>query len=170
VPLLVEIVEPDARDLGVLLQIVVAAISDALELGEALLTRERERVLDVAAAARVLGVMGQLVLLVVAQAEVPAGEPEVAPPAVARVAPELVPLRRLVGVDEELELHLLELARAEDVVAGRDLVAERAAHLADAERDLHARRVEHVLEVVEHALRGLGPEIGLRLLVPDGAD
>ena len=36
---------------------------------------------------------------------------------------------RLVGLDEELELHLLELAGAEDVVAGGDLVAEGLADL-----------------------------------------
>ena len=45
------------------------------------------------------------------------------------------------GFDEELHLHLLELARAEDEVPGRDLVAERLADLRDAERDLLPRRL-----------------------------
>ena len=38
------------------------------------------------------------------------------------------------GVAEELDLHLLELARAEGAVLRRDLVAERLADLGDAER------------------------------------
>jgi hypothetical protein len=44
-------------------------------------------------------------------------------------------------LDEELHLHLLELAGAEDEVARRDLVAERLADLRDAERRLLAARV-----------------------------
>ena len=36
-------------------------------------------------------------------------------------------LHRLVGTDEELKLHLLELAAAERIVARRDLVAEALA-------------------------------------------
>ena len=54
--------------------------------------------------------------------------------------PVLVPLLVGAGLDEELHLHLLELAGAEDEVARRDLVAERLADLADAERRLLARR------------------------------
>ena len=54
--------------------------------------------------------------------------------------PVLVPLLRLVGRDEELHLHLLELERAEDEVARRDLVAERLADLGDAERRLACAR------------------------------
>jgi hypothetical protein len=44
----------------------------------------------------------------------------------------------------------------------RDLVAERLALLRDAERDPHPRRVDDVLEIDEHALRGLGSEVDLR--------
>jgi hypothetical protein len=47
-----------------------------------------------------------------------------------------VPLLVGAGLDEELHLHLLELAGAEDEVARRDLVAERLADLPDPERDL----------------------------------
>src|SRR5262249_48013318 len=158
------VLELRARELLVLAEVVVAPIGDPLELGETLLAREGERVLDVAAAARLLGVVRELVLLVVADAEVRAGEPERTPPVVTRLPPVLVPLRRLARVDEELELHLLELARAEDEVPRRHLVPEAPPHLTDAERDLDPGRVEHVLEVVEHALRGLGSEVGLVLL------
>ena len=62
-------------------------------------------------------------------------------------------------LDEELHLHLLELTGAEDEVARGDLVAEALADLADAERRLAARRGDHVGEVDEDALRGLGPQI-----------
>ena len=72
--------------------------------------------------------------------------------------------------DEVLDLHLLELAHAEDEVARRDLVAERLADLRDAERQLAIGRVEHVLEVDEDALRRLGPQVGERLRIGDRAD
>ncbi len=59
--------------------------------------------------------------------------------------------------------------RAEGEVARRDLVAEAAARVADAEGDLHARGIDDVLEVEEDALRGLGAEIGLVGLIADRA-
>ncbi len=89
---------------------------------------------------------------------------------VAGVDPVLVPLGVGAGLDEELHLHLLELARAEDPVLRRDLVAEALADLADAERRLLARGAEDVREVDEDALRGLGAEVVHALLVVDGAE
>src|ERR1044072_7331552 len=77
------------------------------------------------------------------------------------------------GANEVLHLHLLELARAEDEVAGRDLVAERLSNLRDAEGNLPAHGRLHVEEVDEDALRRLGAEIGERrgvVLVRDRAD
>ena len=65
------------------------------------------------------------------------------------------------GRNEVLHLHLLELERAEDEVAGRDLVAERLADLRDAERRLAPGDLGDVLEVDEDALRGLGAEVGV---------
>jgi hypothetical protein len=56
----------------------------------------------------------------------------------AEAAPPLEPLLVGARLDEELHLHLLELAGPEDEVAGRDLVAERLPDLGDAERDLLA--------------------------------
>jgi hypothetical protein len=82
----------------------------------------------------------------------------------------LVPLLRLVGRAEELHLHLLELAGAEDEVAGGDLVPERLADLGDTERRLLAGELEDVLEVVEDPLRRLGPQIGVRARVGDRSD
>src|SRR5437868_621680 len=69
-------------------------------------------------------------------------------------------------MNEELDFHHLELARAEDEVSRRDLVAEPLAELREAERDFDARRVEDIAEIVEHPLSGLGPEVGFALLVP----
>src|SRR5579885_3811907 len=69
------------------------------------------------------------------------------------------------GADEVFHLHLLELARAEDEVAGRDLVAERLTDLRDAEGNLASHRRLHVQEVDEDALRRFGPKIGERCRV-----
>ena len=80
-------------------------------------------------------------------------------PVVAERAPILEPFEVGAGLAEELQLHLLELAHAEDEVARGDLVAEALADLADAERQLFARRALDVVEVDENALRRLGTQI-----------
>jgi hypothetical protein len=71
-------------------------------------------------------------------------------------------VRRLVLArpHEVLDLHLLELARAEGEVAGRDLVAEGLADLRDPEGELAAHGVQHVAEVHEDPLRRLGAQVG----------
>ena len=71
---------------------------------------------------------------------------------------------------EELDLHLLEFTRAEGEVAGRDFIAERFADLSDPKWDLHAPRVDDVLEVREDPLSGFRSEIGLARGVGHGAD
>ena len=76
----------------------------------------------------------------------------------------------LVRLDEKLQLHLLELARAEGVIARRNLVPERLAHLRDAERHFLAGRFQHVLELGEDRLRRLGAEVGDVALVGDRTD
>ncbi len=113
--------------------------------------------------------MAQLVVGVRAQAQLVGRDAEVEVPLVAGLAPVLVPLAGLVRRDEELHLHLLELTGAEHEVARRDLVAERLADLGDAERRLLAAGVQHVGEVEEHALRGLGAQVGLGRGALDGA-
>src|SRR4029077_9126362 len=67
--------------------------------------------------------------------------------------------RRLRRIDEELHLHLLELARAKDEVPRRDLIAECLADLRDAERDFLSRRLLDVHEVDEDSLRGFRTKI-----------
>ena len=81
-----------------------------------------------------------------------------------------MPLLGLAGRNEELHLHLLELERAEDEVAGRDLVPERLADLRDPERWLAPRDLEHVLVVDEDPLRGLGAKVDLGAGLLDRAD
>ena len=102
----------------------------------------------------------------VAQAEVLVLQADGEQPVVAEVAPILEPLKVGAGLAEELKLHLLELAHAEDEVARRDLVAEGFTDLADTERQLFARGALDVIEVDKDALRGLGTEVDgvLRIL------
>src|SRR5919202_166268 len=85
----------------------------------------------------------------------------------ALVDPVLVPLLVRAGLDEELHLHLLELAGPEDEVAGGDLVAEGLPDLSDAERRLLPGRTHHVGEADEDALRGLRPQVVQAGLVLD---
>ena len=136
-------------------QVVVRAVGHAPELAPA----KREEVLKVG---RCLGVEAQLLRLMVAQAEALVGHVQLLQPLVAELAPVGEPFEIGVRLAEELELHLLKLADAEDEVARRDLVAEALADLADAEGDLPARGALDVLEVDEDALRRLGAEIDLR--------
>ena len=152
-----------ATELRVLRQVEVAAVGDALELAPT----PRVAVLDVGRAARVVR---ELLGIVRAQAELVLGDAEPRRTSPGAPAPVLVPLLRLVGRDEALHLHLLELAGAEDEVPRRDLVAEGLADLRDAERRLLAREsLQRRLEVQEDALRGLGAQEDRRaLLLPPG--
>src|SRR5262249_48821474 len=115
--------------LHVAAQVEIAAVRDTLQLAELALGKERKGVLDVARAA---GVVTQLFLRMVAQPQPFAGHPQPDVPLIPAVAPVLVPGRRRVGMAEELDLHLLKLARAEGEVPRGNLVAETLAHLRDA--------------------------------------
>src|SRR5206468_6736359 len=141
-----------AAHLRVTAEIEVAAVGDALELRPA----EGELVLDVGAP---LGVVRQLVGSVLAQTQAFGPNAVALVPREALLLPVLMPLRVLARLDEEFHLHLLELARAEEKIAGRDLVAERLADLADPERDLETRGVQHVLKIDEDALGRLGAQV-----------
>ena len=133
---LVEVRQVGPRLLAVGLQVEVGAIGDSLELGP-FGAAELEAVLNVDSA---LGVVRQLLLRVLKEAQIVGVDAEVDIPIPARLQPVLVPFLVGAWLDEELHLHLLELARAEDEVARGDLVTERLADLADAERRLLARR------------------------------
>src|SRR5205814_6853824 len=107
------------------------------------------------------------VLRVHAEVEVPV-EAVFDPALVPRFVAQLAGLEHRGRLDEELNLHLLELARAEDEVAGGDLVAERLADLRDAERQLAPRRLQHVVEVDEDALRRLRTQVRDRRVLLHG--
>src|SRR4051812_17361075 len=160
---LVEEREIGATVLRVRRQVEVGAVGDALELGP-LRSAEAEPVFDVD---RALRVVRQLLVRMLVVAQVVGRDAEVDVPVPALLEPVVVPLLVTAGLDEVLHLHLLELARAEDEVAGGDLVAERLAGLCDAERRLLARRSHDVEEVDEDALRGLGPQVVQPTLVLD---
>ena len=66
---------------------------------------------------------------------------------------------------EVLDFHLLELAGTEDEVTGGDLVTERLTDLADTERRALAGRGDHVVEVHENTLSGLGAQVVQTLLI-----
>src|SRR6266851_2747572 len=86
------------------------------------------------------------------------------------LAPVVEPLVVLGRLHEILHLHQLEFAHSEDEVARRDLVPESLPLLGDSKGNPHPRRVDDVLEVDEHALRGLRPEVDLRRGVLDRAN
>src|SRR5262245_57128871 len=136
-------------------QVEVTSVSDSFQLPELPGREEGESILDVGCAT---GVMAALFRLVFPHPQRFIRQPEIEIPLVTPVAPELIPLRRLRGMTEELDLHLLELARAEGEVARGDLVAEALAHLRDAERHPDARAVYDVLEVDEDPLGRLRPQ------------
>src|SRR5205807_1284490 len=134
VPLAVrpDVLELRPRRIRLLRQVVVAAVGDALELGPA----DGVEVLDVA---RRRGVVRPLLLGVLAHAELRFAQAVAQIPLKSLLDPVRVPLRGLARRNEVLHLHLLELAHAEEEVAGRDLVAERLADLRDPERRLSPR-------------------------------
>src|SRR5262249_14497445 len=125
--LLVEVGQVLAARLGVAAEIEVAAVRDPLELGPT----EREGGLDVDAR---LGIVGELVGAVRPEPQAVARDAEPDVPLEALLLPVVEPLSVVARTNEELELHLLELAGAEEEVPGRDLVAEGAPGLSDAER------------------------------------
>ena len=180
--LLEGIVEHHLALAGMLLvlgEVEIAAGRNALEL----LTPKREVILDIHACA---GIVGEFVGLLPVFHETLGGKTDGVQELLALFNPVLVPnlpapvildgtveigivgerydlavknLHRLVGTDEELKLHLLELAAAERIVARSNFVAEALAHLRNAKRNLLARRGKDVLELREDRLGGLGTQV-----------
>ena len=120
-----------------------------------LLPAERELVLDVEGGLRVVGELVRPVLL---EPQLRSADTELVVVVYPRLLPVLEPFLVLRRLDEELHLHLLELAGAEDEVLGRYLVSERLAYLGDAERDLHPAALVDVLEIHVYPLSGLRSE------------
>src|SRR5712664_2712201 len=163
VGLRIEIIELLPGMLLVIRQIEVGAVVDPLEL----LPAEREFILDVV---RLPGVMCELVLVVLMPAQLVGTDAESFDPFHPLPAPEFEPLVLAAGLHEELHLHLLEFARPENKVAGRDLVAERLPDLRDAKGNLLPRGLQHVEIVDVDPLGGLGPQVDHRGLLLDRPD
>src|SRR5258708_32062668 len=117
------------------LKIEVRAVVNPLEL----VPPERKLVLDVVG---VGGVVRQFVLSVLMPAHLLRPDPQALQPLEALGPPELEPFAFAARLHEELHFHLLELARAENEIARRDLVAKRLPDLRDAEGNLPARRLQ----------------------------
>ena len=150
--LVVEVCQVLTGNLLVAGQVIVCSVRNAPELAPA----ERECKLDIG---RCLRVEGQLLLLMIAEAELLLLDAEVEKPFSHEALPVVEPLEVCARLAEELKLHLLELAGAERKVSGSDLISEGLADLADAERNLLSGCTLDILEVHEDALRCLRTEI-----------
>ncbi len=104
-----------------------------------------------------IGVVGELLMVVVAVFFV--AETKGFVPSESPFFPLLEPFELFAGTNEELHLHLLEFAHAEDELTRYDLIAECFTDLCNAERNAHAACFLHVEIVDEDALCGFRTEI-----------
>jgi hypothetical protein len=81
-----------------------------------------------------------------------------------------MPLVFRAGLDEELHLHLFELAIAENKIPHDDFVAKRFPDLRDTERDLFSHRLLDIIEIDKDALCCLRTKIRNRRVVLDRTD
>ena len=117
----------------------------------------------------ILRVVAELVLVVIAEAEVAPATPRDCHHFMRSAFQNSYHLRGFIGMAEPFHFHLLEFAGAEDEIARGDFVAEGFADLGDAEGDFDAGGVDDVFEVEKDALGGFGAEIGFDRRI-DGAD
>src|SRR5262245_5234031 len=129
-------------------------MSDPLQLLR--LGGERKEIFDVRGAD---GIVGQFLLALFAWPQVVGLDAELGVPRLADIAPVFVPFHRFAGMAEELDLHLLEFAAAECVVAMVDFVSKCLANLRYSKGQLEARAVENVAAVGEDSLGSFGAEI-----------
>ena len=85
-------------------------------------------------------------------------------------SPVREPLLVSAWLTEELHLHLLKLAGAEDEVLCSDLVSEGLTYLGDTEWNLDTGGLEHILVVNIDALGCLRSEIDYGSCIPIGSD
>src|SRR5579883_284294 len=119
---------------------------------------------------RLLRVVRQFIGAVRAQAQAILMVDDAFVPLEAPLLPVVEPLLHLAGMHEELQIPLLELALPEQEVARRHLVAEGFTDLADTERNLHARGLQHVVVVQVDVLACLTAQVGLHALALDDTD
>src|SRR6266404_2630685 len=141
------------------LEIEVGAIGNAHQLVPMtffLFTLGEEAILNVDGA---LGIVRQLFFRLFVQAQVFFRDANVLKPLMTSIDPFLMCLFVLARSHKVFHLHLLELARAENEITGRDFVAKRFADLRDAEREFAPAGVQDVEKIYEDALRGFGTKI-----------
>src|SRR5437763_8889111 len=98
------------------------------------------------------GVVREFSLRLFIQSQIRAGDSNRLKPLIAAIDPFLMRGFVFAGFDEVFQLHLFELARAKDEIAGRDLVAKRLADLRHAERQFAPAGIQHVEKVYEDSL------------------
>ena len=125
-----------------------------------LLEPKRHQELDIGCG---IGVVRQLIMVV--EAVFLVTQAQCLMPFQAELFPVLEPFQLLTRTNEELHLHLLELAHTEDELTSDNLVAECLTNLRNSERNLHTARLLHVQEVHEDTLCGLRTKINLHCAV-----
>ncbi len=110
---------------------------------------------------RRLGVEGQLLRLMIPQAQAFFPDAQAQQPVPAEAAPVVEPFQVFAGLAEEFQFHLLELTHAEDEVTGRNLIPEGLADLRDAGRQLFSGGPHGVLEVHEDTLSSFRAQVDL---------
>ena len=119
---------------------------------------------------RALRIVRKLFFRVLEESQVLRLDSEVGVPAVSLINPVLVPFFVRSWIDEELHLHLLKLARAENEVSRCDFVAERFTDLPNSERRFLPCSAGNVGKVDEDSLGRFGAQIVHSLFVRDGAE
>ena len=137
---------------AVRLQVEVGAIGNTFELAPA----HGKAVLQIHAA---LGIVGEFVFLLLADAQVLLAHAKLQVPVRSLRDPSFVRGLVLAGANEILDLHLLELARAEGEIAGRDFVAESLANLGNAKGQFPAHGIEDIAEIDKDPLSGFRPHV-----------
>src|SRR5437660_1434126 len=147
------------------LEIEVGAIGNAHQLVPMtffLFTFGEEAILNIDGA---LSIVRQLFFRLFVQAQVLFRDANALKPLMTSIDPFLMCLFVLARSHKVFHLHLLELARTKNEIAGRDFVAKRFADLRDAKRKLAPAGVQDVEKVYEDALRGFRTKIDERLRI-----
>ena len=111
------------------------------------LETERHQELDVCSS---IGVVCQFVVVV--ETVMVVAEAQRLVPFQTSSLPGLEPVKLRTRLHEELHFHLLELAHAEDELAGYDFVTESLTNLGDTERNLHATGFLYIQVIYEDTL------------------
>ena len=137
-------------------KIIVGTVSDAFNL------LRTKRGVVIHQVVRTLRVVGKLISRYIVDRDPLAGNTDTLPPGQTILKPALMPGFIGTGDHEELDLHLLEFAYAEEEVARIDLIAERLPNLSNPKRELPTGCGKHISEVDKDTLSSLGAQVGER--------